>query len=195
MLFLKKFLTEGSRIAAVAPSSRAMAHALCVHVHGDRPQTIVELGAGTGAVTREAARRMHPESQLLAVERDVEFMARLRQTAAAGVEPVQGDVVELDSLLTPRLPQAGRVDLVLSGLPVPSLPNAANRSLFHWFSRLPGTPWWSQLTVMPWVYKPLYERLFEEVRFQLVLANLPVGGVYHCRSLRPGFLEHLPGGK
>jgi phosphatidylethanolamine/phosphatidyl-N-methylethanolamine N-methyltransferase len=38
---------------------------------------------------------------------------------------------------------------------------------------------------MPWVYRRLYRRYFEEVRFQLVPLNFPPAGVYICRGYKP----------
>jgi phospholipid N-methyltransferase len=62
-----------------------------------------------------------------------------------------------------------------------------------WLQRLAPEACFSQLTVMPWVYQRMYERLFDEVRFQPVWCNLPPGGVYYCRRLRPDFRQSLPG--
>lgn len=85
------------------------------------------------------------------------------------------------------------MDLVISGLPVPSLPQAVNEQVFHCVQQVAGARIFSQLTVMPWVYLPLYRRLFHEVTFTPVWWNIPCGGVYHCRGLRPDFERHLPG--
>lgn len=79
LLFLRKFLRHGTRVASFAPSSRFLARAMCRHVSRDMPQTIVELGAGTGAVTKVAAEMMHAESRLIAVELDADFAAILRR--------------------------------------------------------------------------------------------------------------------
>ncbi len=79
-LFIRKFLRYGDRIASITPSSRAMASALCKIVDPTKPQTILELGAGTGAITSAALQRMHPKSRLIAVEIDEHFVEHLRAT-------------------------------------------------------------------------------------------------------------------
>jgi phosphatidylethanolamine/phosphatidyl-N-methylethanolamine N-methyltransferase len=189
-LFLRKFLRHGTRVASVAPSSRFLARAMCHFVAPDRPQTILELGAGTGAITVVAAAKMHPESKLLAVELDADFAGVLAARCPRATV-LCCDVAELSE----RLPALGveRVELVLSGLPTPSLPRAVNTAVFETFTRCAPDACFSQLTVMPWYYWPLYRRLFEQVDFQLVPLNFPSGGVYHCRRLRPDWREHLPG--
>lgn len=192
LLFLRKFLRHGTRVASVAPSSRALATAMCRHVADDRPQTIVELGAGTGAVTRVAIERMHPESRLLAVEIDADFAAVLAERCPRA-EVLRCDVRDLTEALAER--GVERVDVMLSGLPTPSLPRAVNAEVFATAARLldgeAGV--FSQLTVMPWIYWPTYRRLFERVAFDLVPANVPPGGVYHCRTFRADWRSRVPG--
>lgn len=130
---------------------------------------------------------MHAGSRLVAIEQNPALYDVLRQRVAGAV---LGDVAELATILD----RCGveRVDLVLSGLPVPSLPRAVNAAVLERLAAEPAVRF-SQLTVMPWVYRSLYRRLFCEVEFRLVAANLPPGGVYHCRGLRDDFRCHIPG--
>lgn len=186
-LFLRRFLARGRRIASVTPSSRSMARALAAGVDPLRPQTIIELGAGTGAVSRVVVERMHPHSRLLAVEADPDLWGVLRHRVP---EAIHGDVADLSALLHAR--GVGRVDLVVSGLPVPSLPYEINARVLGWLQGLSGEVAFSQLTVMPWVYAEFYRKLFRDVDFRLVPFNLPPGGVYHCRGVREDFRAALP---
>ncbi|MFP4049099.1 MAG: rRNA adenine N-6-methyltransferase family protein [Desulfovermiculus sp.] len=78
-LYFKKFVKHGRRIASFVPSSRFLAQAMCAHINPQKPQTIVELGAGTGAVTKTAAELMHPDSRLLAIESDPDFFPVLTE--------------------------------------------------------------------------------------------------------------------
>ena len=50
---------------------------------------------------------------------------------------------------------------------------------------LASTGTFRQLTVMPWIYYRLYARYFDDVRFRFCPWNLPPGGVYVCRGVRP----------
>src|SRR5262245_54391412 len=93
-LFLQKFLQHGTRVASVTPSSRFLAQALCHHIIPERRQTILELGAGTGAVTTFALERMHPHSTLLAVEMDGDFAQILRRRCP------EAYVIEADAATT-----------------------------------------------------------------------------------------------
>lgn len=179
-LFFRKLWRHGTQVASIAPSSPALCEQMCSGIDPHTPQVIVELGAGTGAVTRVATERMHPDSRLLAIELDPDFVALARR-AAPRAEIVQADVAGLPELA--RSHGISEADVVLSGLPVPSLPRAINRSWLWWLSGHPGASF-HQLTVMPWVYRSMYQQTFEEVTFALVTRNLPPGGVYHCRGVR-----------
>jgi len=191
-LFLKKFIKGGKSVASFAPSSKSLASETARHVRADTPQTIVELGAGTGAITVIAASRMHPESRLISVEIDADF-CRILKHRCPNVEVLNCDVRDLDD----KLDSLGidQFDLLLNGLPTPSLPPAVNRAVLDVYARRGQGAYFSQLTVMPWVYKAMYVRLFADVHFKLVPANLPPGGVYHCRELRDDWADHLPGKK
>lgn len=189
-LFLRKFLKHGTRVASVAPSSPALAAAMSREVRADRPQTIVELGAGTGAVTSAVAARLHPDSRLIAVELDPDF-ATLLSARCPRAEVWCANVTELSARL--RDAEIASLDLVLSGLPTPSLPRAVNQAVVATLEEFAPAATFSQLTLMPWVYLGLYRRLFAEVEFQLVLRSTPPGGVYHCRALRPAAERQVPG--
>ncbi|MBA1147568.1 NAD-binding protein [Ectothiorhodospiraceae bacterium WFHF3C12] len=182
LLYLRKWLRHGRRIASVAPSSRALSEATCGRIDARTPQTILELGAGTGAVTRVAAAAMHPDSRLVAIERDPDF-ARALDNAVPRAEVVVGDACDLAAILQAR--GIDHVDVVLNGLPTPSLTVEQRRRIADAIAGLADQPWVSQITVMPWVYQGFYRCRFEEVRFQPVFRNLRPGGVYHCRGVRP----------
>jgi len=55
--------------------------------------TVVEIGAGAGALTRELAR---VASRVIAIEIDKDWITRLRAEMPANVEIVEGDALELD---------------------------------------------------------------------------------------------------
>src|SRR5437764_7592893 len=72
----RNFRTTG----AVLPSSPFLAKALVAPLAGSRPPAyILEVGPGTGAVTKAIVRRMRPGDRLDAVELNPQFAERLRQ--------------------------------------------------------------------------------------------------------------------
>lgn len=184
-LFLGKFLRHGTRIASLAPSSPWLARATVRPIDWAAARSVVELGAGTGPITRALVERAGPEVRVISVERDPDFVRLLRQRFAGveNLEIVEGDVEALDDLLSGRGLES--VDAIVSGLPVPSFPRPLQQALFRSVGRwLAAGGLYTQITEIPWVYQGLYRRHFESVRFVFEPRNLPPAGAYLCRGVK-----------
>jgi len=184
-LFLGKFLRHGTKIASIAPSSPALSRLSVSGIDWDTVEGLVELGAGTGPITQAIAERARPDCLVIAIERDPDFCARLRRRFAnqPHIRIVEGDVRDLEAILNHH--GMSRVRHVISGLPVPSFPRDLRRDLFAAVGRIlepDGT--YHQITELPWVYRGLYRRYFNEVRFVFEPRNLPPAGAYFCRGLK-----------
>jgi phospholipid N-methyltransferase len=185
-LFLRKFLRHGLAIASVTPSSRWLSRATVRPIDWDHARTIVELGAGTGPITRVIAERAHPDCRVVVIERDPDFFKILqsRYESLPNFEVAQGDVRYLLDVLAGL--GIDRVDHVVSGLATPSLPTETRHGLFEALRSVLGTEGgYHQITEVPLIYFPFYRRHFEHVRFVFEPRNIPPGGVYHCRVVRP----------
>lgn len=183
LLFFGKFFRHGTKIASLAPSSRWLSRATVGNVDWDRAKVVVELGAGTGPITRVIAENARPGCRVLVLERDPDFARLLRERFAGrpDFEVIEGDVRDLDAMLAER--GIERVDHVISGLPVPSFPKDLQDDLFRVVRRVlspAGT--FNQITEMAWVYQGLYRRFFEDVRFVFEPRNFPPAGAYYCRG-------------
>lgn len=180
-LFLKKFIRHGTAIASLAPSSRKLSLATVANIDWANTHTLLELGAGTGPITAVIAEKARPDCRIMALERDPDFVARMKVRFAnvANVEVIQGDVRNLPEILAERGLES--VDAVVSGLPIPSFPPDLQEALFDNVRKVlkPGGPF-SQITEMPWVYLRLYKKYFDNVRFRFEPRNLPPAGAYHC---------------
>lgn len=185
LLFLGKFVRHGTNIASVAPSSPWLARATLSNVDWDRADVVVELGAGTGPITRVIAALARPKTRVIVLERDADFARLLRERFAhlAHFDVVEGDVRDLASILQDR--GINQVDAVISGLPVPSFPGDLQLELFRVVrSVLKSAGTYSQITEIPWLYLRFYRRFFDEVRFVFEPRNIPPAGAYHCRGVK-----------
>ena len=184
-LFFSKFLRHGTKIASLAPSSPWLSRATVGNVDWARAKVIVELGAGTGPITRVIADKAQPGCKVIVLERDPDF-ARLLHERFAGrpdFDVIEGDVRDLASMLSHR--GIERVDHVISGLPVPSFPKDLQIALFQVVRQVlapEGT--YNQITEIPWVYQGLYRKFFNEVRFVFEPRNFPPAGAYYCRGAK-----------
>jgi phospholipid N-methyltransferase len=183
-LFLGKFLTQltrGNPIASIAPSSRWLARTTVRNIAWDRARNLVELGAGTGPITRVLAERARPDCRVIVVERDRDFAGLLRDRFGdlPNFEIVEGDALDLARLLADR--GIGRVDHVISGLPVPSFSRELQRDFFRVVRAILGPEGsFNQITEIAWVYWPLYRKYFDRVEFAFEPRNLPPSGAYVC---------------
>lgn len=191
-IWVRKFLRHGTKIASLTPSSRWLCNAMCRDLNPSKPQVIVELGTGTGPLTEMVMDRMHPESTFLSVEVDPDLHA-LATSRCPTADIAHASVEDLPNLLASR--NIERIDLFLSCLPVPSLPQRVNQVIFDTWKRMNTSGTYTQITQVPWWYQTLYRRVFHEVSFELVMMNPPPGGVYHCRNLYEDFhADHrIPG--
>lgn len=181
-LFFTKFLKLRTVVGSIVPSSRWYARRLVAGIDFATAATIVELGAGTGPVTAELLRRAGPHCRILAIERDPDFCARLRQRFPTA-EIVQDDAVRLEHLLTER--GLARVDHVICGLALPWLPPEDRHTLLDAARRvLAPHGSFRQLTYMPWLHTRVYRRYFARVGTRLAPCNVPPAAYYLCREPR-----------
>ncbi|MER7703538.1 class I SAM-dependent methyltransferase [Kitasatospora sp. NPDC097605] len=129
--FLSEALRTFRLTGAVAPSGADLVNALVVPAASrpDRPISVLEVGAGTGAVTRRLARVLRAGDRLHAVESNPRFVQRLRtdpELARRGPElGLRVSECRVQDLPESRAAESGagpddgsgRYDVIVSGLP------------------------------------------------------------------------------
>jgi phospholipid N-methyltransferase len=133
--FMILALCRPSTVGAILPSSRRLAETMARAAAG--AQELVELGAGTGAITA-ALRRSHPDVPLLAVELEPRLARQLRKRFPS----VQVQAAPADQVLA----GAGRLPdqtVLVSSLPFRSLPprlrQRSSQAIEHFLSTRPGS--------------------------------------------------------
>ena len=125
-LFFGLWLQKPLQIAAVTPSSRRFACVMAELVDFDRPGPVLELGAGTGSLTRGLLRAGCPAERLIAMEREPRLAAALRR-GFPGIRTIVGDAIALEEHLA-RL-GIDRLCAVVSSLPIKWFPLADQRQI------------------------------------------------------------------
>lgn len=188
LLFFSKFLRHGVAISSFVPSSPYLSRAVLSDIDWARSRCIVELGAGTGPVSKEILAVAPPSCRTILLERDPDFCVRLRDRFPTA-EVVEADAADLERFLDER--GIERVDHFVCGLPLHSFPRELRESILDVvFRRLSPNGTFRQLTHLPYVYYQLYRCYFEQVSYHFVLRNLPPAGYYLCRAPRPQSVEH-----
>jgi phosphatidylethanolamine/phosphatidyl-N-methylethanolamine N-methyltransferase len=171
LFFLRRWLSNPLRVGALLPSSRSVARLVARKLPDPDGQLVLELGAGTGAVTAALAERL-PEEQLVLVEVDEDLCRWLRQRFPRAVA-VCGDAFDLPRLL-PEVCKPGRISTIVSGLPVLQFPVHTQRAFVEHCFSLTGRDG----TLLQYSYSPrppLACRTLglDAVRLGQTIANLP----------------------
>lgn len=150
--FVGRWLRHPRRTGAIVPSGRDLARAIAQGLERSDYTTIVELGAGTGTVTRALVERFGPE-RVVALELSP-GLARQARKRNPGVRVMVGCASELDSILDGY--DCRRLALV-SCLPLLSMPEL-RRSLLRVVARRLGPEGcFVQFTYSPWSPFPAEE--------------------------------------
>jgi phosphatidylethanolamine/phosphatidyl-N-methylethanolamine N-methyltransferase len=188
-LFLKRWLRRPLAMGAVVPSGRllaeAMAEATKVALEG-RPGHVVELGAGTGEVTKALLAAGVAPERLALIERDPELAIFLRRRFP-GPRIIEGDAVRLPRLLADH--GVASVAAVVSSLPLLSLPaGIVNGIVGSAFEALPRDGALVQFTYGPTppIARSVRERLrLDATHGRRIWRNVPPARVWSFRR-RPG---------
>jgi phosphatidylethanolamine/phosphatidyl-N-methylethanolamine N-methyltransferase len=124
-LFFARWLIAPHKIGAVAPASRHLARAMAAQIVPGSG-LVVELGAGTGSVTKALLERGLAPAELIIVESDAAFCALLKRRFPA-LRVICGDAAELSALLAPL--GVERAASVVSSLPLLSMPHTLRRRI------------------------------------------------------------------
>jgi phosphatidylethanolamine/phosphatidyl-N-methylethanolamine N-methyltransferase len=80
LAFALGYLRNPRRVGAIAPASKALAQAILNEVMRSTPGTLIEVGAGTGAITRALLPALARVDRFMVIERDPGFAQLLRRS-------------------------------------------------------------------------------------------------------------------
>ena len=133
-IFFGLWLQKPLQIAAANPSSLHLADALARFVELERPGPILELGAGTGSLTRGLVRAGCPLDRIIAVEQERRFAAVLRRDFP-GATVIEGNAARIGQYLAGHVE---RLSTVVSSLPIKWLSLEAQRAIVESCLKLLG---------------------------------------------------------
>lgn len=143
-LFFGLWVQRPLRIAAICPSSNHVADEMGRFIELNRPGYVLELGGGTGGLTRGIVRAGCPPERLVVVEREKSLVSVLCREFA-GITAIAGDATRLDALLTKH--GSHRLAAVVSSLPIKWFSPAMQRAVLQpCFDRLGDGGSFLQLT-------------------------------------------------
>jgi phosphatidylethanolamine/phosphatidyl-N-methylethanolamine N-methyltransferase len=137
-IFFREFLRTFHTTGAIMPSGRFLACALTRFVDRQGPaKRILEVGPGTGAVTRRIIRRLGKEDRLDLVELNDRFVERLRDRFEQDAHfRAVADRSQIHHCGVEELPGTDAYDLIISGLPLNNFSAADVERILQVLTRL-----------------------------------------------------------
>jgi len=125
-IFFRHWLSNPLGIGAILPSGSNVARAMARELALDRPGPVLELGGGTGSLTRGLIAAGCPAERLVVIEREPGLVRHLQQRLP-GVRVICGDAGQTRALLG----GAGieRLATVVSSLPIKWFPRNQQRAV------------------------------------------------------------------
>lgn len=128
VIFLQQFLRHPRQVGSIIPSSRFMERRVVALADIASARTIVELGTGTGGITRAILRAMAPDARLVGIEINPRFQQLLTRVQDARLIAHFGSAEQLAEIL--REHQLPAPDAIVSGIPFSTMdPRLGSRIL------------------------------------------------------------------
>jgi phospholipid N-methyltransferase len=118
--FLQAFLKNPSKVGSIAPSSTELALKMIEGITPDENNIVLELGVGTGAITKYLKEIVPDEKSYLGIELDRNLVKSLK-TKFPHLKMVRGNACDLEKIH--QKTGLGKVGYIISCLPFVSIPN------------------------------------------------------------------------
>jgi len=180
-LFLKRWLANPLQMGSVIPSSPALCRKVAALVQRKPDEVVVELGAGTGVISRALLDAGVPAERLVVVEIVPDMAAHLRGVLP-GVNVIQGDAFELPEALPQWM--HGKVGTAICGIPLVMLPRAQQQRFVDAVEAVaPGKGFllYTYCITSPLPFRKLG---LEAKREAWTPLNVPPASVWHYRPIR-----------
>ncbi len=169
--FFKGWIDKPKSVGSITPTSSFAARRMASVINADSGLPVLELGPGTGVITKAILARGVKPQDLYSIEYSPDFVTHLRQLFPE-VNVIQGDAFNLDKTLGDK---AGMTfDSIVSGVPLLNFPIEQR---IHYVEDLlnripPGRPI-MQLTYGPFSPVPPGRGNYKVEHFDFVLRNIP----------------------
>jgi phosphatidylethanolamine/phosphatidyl-N-methylethanolamine N-methyltransferase len=169
LMLLNELFRHPRDVGTVCASSTLLSNRMAASIDPDSEGFIVELGGGTGTITASLLRHGVRAERLIVVEKSPRLAAYLANRFP-GVCVVHGDAADVPAALA----QAKSVSVVVSGLPLRSLPkDAVGKIASGWAGVLGRGGRVIQFTYAPFRSSAWLQAGLQRTASETVWANLP----------------------
>lgn len=169
--FFKGWVTRPRAVGSIVPTSATTARRMATVIDPASQLPVLELGPGTGVITRAILERGVKPENLFCVEYSPEFVEHLNREFP-DVNVIQGDAFNLDDTLGAL--RGTTFDSIVSGVPLLNFPvDQRVRYVEDLLSRIPEGRPVVQLTYGPRSPVPPGRGNYRVTRFDFIIRNLP----------------------
>jgi phospholipid N-methyltransferase len=176
--FLKAFLKNPLRTGSIVQSSPILADKMLEKIDFQNARCIVELGSGSGVITKKILKKMQQNCVLLCFEIEKTLADKLKNLRDPRLIIINDCAEKIDIYLKKNGFQ--KADCIISSLPLASLPSRTSRNILkNIYAYLPSGGHYIQFQYSL-AYRRQIKYLFSSVAISFVLLNFPPAFVYVC---------------
>ncbi|NDJ26484.1 SAM-dependent methyltransferase [Campylobacter sp. MIT 12-5580] len=185
-MFIYRYVRHPKQVGALCSSSGKLAFIITENIGLKEADNIVEIGAGTGAFTKQILKKKKNEANFFAIEID-QKMAQKLQERFENLDIEVNSAYHLKEFMQKR--NIKSLDTIVSGIPWALLkPKEQERLLNVLYESLSEGGYFSTFAyVLPTLaarrFKKQLFSLFKEVKIsKIVWQNIPPAFVYYCKK-------------
>ena len=168
--FLGGFIKNPKTVGSVIPSSPRLGKAMASFIKDKENETVIELGAGTGPITKALLKAGMNPKKLTPIEMNEKFVEQLR-TKYPELNIVQGDASKMTEIFPDKV---GKVDTIISGLPLKSIPKPIVDAIIEEsFKMLKPDGIYVQFTYDLRASKSILLKQCDRIGAKIIMANIP----------------------
>lgn len=126
--FLQAFLKNPGKVGSITPSSPELARRMVAGLRPDENNVVLELGVGTGAITKFLQGKVSDDRSYLGIELDRDLVRTLKKNYPY-MKIVRGNA--LQALEIYHKSGLGKVGTIICCLPFVSMPNEIGEKILH----------------------------------------------------------------
>jgi len=181
-IFILEALKKFGQIGSIFPSSKYLAKSIAECIPNKEDVVVVELGAGTGTITKEILKKISITSSLIACEKNKKMAEFLKnEIHDPRLLVIEGDAISMQKVITSL--GHHKADCVVSGIPLGTLKKYEQDMLLLTIKELlKNDGVYVQFQYFLSTFLNI-KRYFKSVKIKkYVLRNLPPAFVYKCQK-------------
>ncbi|MEW9671651.1 class I SAM-dependent methyltransferase [Ammoniphilus sp. 3BR4] len=176
LTFITQFAKHPGMVGSIVPSSKYLTRRMLAPVNWQEVRVVIELGCGTGAITREIIKRLHKEpTRITLFERNSNFRSLLKKRYPD--LPIYEDAQALNTVLKS---QNKKADVIISSLPFSNFPDVQQDFILQEVHKALDDEGIFITYQYSLQMRQKLEQCFSKMSVQLEWINIPPAWIYTC---------------